>query len=659
MSSSLQYNAIMRKPQLWFLLLLATALSATMWAYAPGLKGPFLLDDFINIDRLRLDELSWSVLITAFFNNHSGELGRPISAVTLALSSYLGGHEPEMFKYHNLMLHMLSGLLLTWLAYRISRVVLGAQYDGRAAIIAAVAGAIWLLHPFLVSTVLYAVQRMAILSAMFMIAGMLVYVIGRVRLNEARKGGIWLMLAALMVFGPAAAFSKENGVLLPLFILAIEWIVFRFEAPLGKARQQLRLYHVVLIALPLVVGAIYFLLHFGRLTGGFEYRDFTLAERLYTQAQLMWYYLMLILVPRISEMSLYQDGFLKVTEFDLMTALASAAIIAAFVLVWQLRRKAPILALAILWFFAAHALESTILPLELAFEHRNYLAAFGIVFAVVYYLLKPYPDLGKTYPLQLVAVLLMTGYVADQTHDRAKIWDSFYGIVLHAYENQPQSARASSDMATLQIVTKQQDKAKFVLNRAYHYFPSRRLGTAMQTMWAMCDQNEIPRELFGEVLWRLQNDLPSPYVIAVYDRLQMFFSARDCRALTPQHFMLMSEAGLKNPYAQPGKKFAYWFHAFRGNALLYMGYYQEGMAFYDKAYELFGSPGSLLGMDILFEKFRWQVAVAKFDDAEASIRYVEEISARRGVPMDAMLAEMRSKLGEAKRHPQSWQRLAE
>lgn len=659
MSAENRFKSIIVMPQLWFLMVVGASLGITVWAYQPGLNGPFLLDDFVNIDRLRMEVLDWNSVANAFLNNHSGKLGRPISSVTLALSSYFGGHEAGMFKYHNLMLHLLTGMLLIWLTYRIARQLLGVQHEGRAVLIAAFAGAIWLAHPFLVSTVLYAVQRMAILSAMFMVAGMLVYVIGRVRLNEARKGGLLLMLAALFVFGPAAAFSKENGVLLPLFILAIEWVVFRFETPAAKGRQQLRLYHLLLIIAPLVIGVIYFLINFSRFTAGFEYRDFTLLERVYTQGQLMWYYLMLILVPRISEMSLYQDGFTKVTEFNLMTALAFAAIITAFALAWRLRGKAPVLSLAILWFFAAHAMESTFLPLELAFEHRNYLASFGIVFAVVFYLFKPYGHGQMKLGFPVVGALLMLGFVASMTHDRAKIWDKFHDIVLHAYENHPYSARASSDMATLQIVTKSPRKAKFLLERAYHYFPERRLGTSMHTMWAMCDEREIPRELFAEVMWRLQQDRFSPYVVAVYDRLQMFFSSNDCPAMRPQHFLLMSEAALKNPNAQPGKRYGYWFHSFRGNALMYMGRYQEGMAYYDKAFEMFGNPNSLLGMEILFEKFRWQVVVAKFDDAEATIRRFEEISAARPVPIDHKIAELRMRLDEAKRHPERWQRLAE
>ncbi len=51
---------------------------------------------------------------------------------------------------------------------------------------------------------------------------------------------------------------------------------------------------------------------------------------------------------------------------------------------FAVRRRAPVLSLGILWFFAGQVLESTVLPLEIAFEHRNYLADYGILLPACY-----------------------------------------------------------------------------------------------------------------------------------------------------------------------------------------------------------------------------------------------------------------------------------
>jgi hypothetical protein len=55
---------------------------------------------------------------------------------------------------------------------------------------------------------------------------------------------------------------------------------------------------------------------------------------------------------------------------------------ALLALAFAVRRRAPLIALPILWFVAAHLLESTVLPLELAFEHRNYVASAGVWLAL-------------------------------------------------------------------------------------------------------------------------------------------------------------------------------------------------------------------------------------------------------------------------------------
>jgi tetratricopeptide (TPR) repeat protein len=47
------------------------------------------------------------------------------------------------------------------------------------------------------------------------------------------------------------------------------------------------------------------------------------------------------------------------------------------------KKKYPLISLGILWFFGGHVLESTVYPLEIAHEHRNYLPSLGILMIVV------------------------------------------------------------------------------------------------------------------------------------------------------------------------------------------------------------------------------------------------------------------------------------
>ena len=63
----------------WLLLLVLVA-----WAYVPGLDGPMLLDDFVNLQPLDRLELSSDFALDVIEGNSSGLMGRPISMATFA-----------------------------------------------------------------------------------------------------------------------------------------------------------------------------------------------------------------------------------------------------------------------------------------------------------------------------------------------------------------------------------------------------------------------------------------------------------------------------------------------------------------------------------------------------------------------------------------------
>src|SRR5690606_737989 len=68
---------------------------------------------------------------------------------------------------------------------------------------------------------------------------------------------------------------------------------------------------------------------------------------------------------------------------DPWTTLMGGGLIAGLLfLAVILRRRAPLAALGILWFFAGHAITSNVVPLELAFEHRNYFALLGVLLVI-------------------------------------------------------------------------------------------------------------------------------------------------------------------------------------------------------------------------------------------------------------------------------------
>ena len=116
----------------------------------------------------------------------------------------------------------------------------------------------------------------------------------------------------------------------------------------------------------------------------FERRGFSLAERLLTETRVVVHYISLLVVPSPSRLTLDYDFIVSRSLLDPMTTAPSLVLVAVLLGVGLVAlRRAPLLAFPILWFFGLLVIESTVVPLDLAYEHRLYLPSMmPIVFAV-------------------------------------------------------------------------------------------------------------------------------------------------------------------------------------------------------------------------------------------------------------------------------------
>jgi hypothetical protein len=365
--------------------LLILALLAVL-LYAPGLGGPFLFDDHVHITQnrwVKIETLGLTDLARAWHSSFTQfPSDRPLAQVSFGINHAISGLEPAAFKSTNLVIHLLSGALvytLVRLLYRASRPDDLDSRDGQ--LLALATTALWLIHPLHVSTVLYAVQRMAQISALALLAAIACYVWGRIRLSEGRTGWGWMLLApAIAVIG---FLGKESTALLPLLLLVSEVTVLR-PVGLGTSPARVRTIQALFIVLPLTAALVYFAANPGYF--GYSGRSFTLEERLLTQPRVLWFYIHMLLIPDVSRMGLFHDDLLISTGlFDPPTTLlAIAALVLLAVTAITLRKRAPLVAFGVLFFLAGHALESTAFPLEMVFEHRNYLPGVGILLVVAW-----------------------------------------------------------------------------------------------------------------------------------------------------------------------------------------------------------------------------------------------------------------------------------
>ena len=426
----------------------AAALLAIL-VYLPGTWGGWMLDDWGSLlqnPAVQITQLRWHDLAAAASSGSAGPTGRPLSMVSFALNHAASGLDPAAYKLTNLALHVLTAFLL----WRLGTLLLAARAPGRPspAFTASdwapvVAAALWLLHPLMLSTVLYVVQRMTILAALFTAAGLCAYLYGRRALagDKPLRGGLWIA-SGLSLGTLLATLAKENGVLLPVYAAVMELTLFK-DHPLPDRRRRRILW--TLLGIPLAVLAlaavILLLWQPGFYTGGYAGRAFTLSDRLWTETRVLWGYLRDTLLPDPRHMGLYHDDIVPSRgPLDPPLTLAAAAglvALAAAGLAW--RRRLPLLAFAIGFFFVSHSIESTVFGLELAFDHRQYLAAWAVLFAVSYYLF----SIRYTTPqVKGILVAVVLAVFAGLTFIRAQAWRQPEIHALYEVANHPASARA-------------------------------------------------------------------------------------------------------------------------------------------------------------------------------------------------------------------------
>ena len=433
--------------------MLLPVLALAALAYWPGLSGPLVLDDHATLDPLVQwlhDQTNWRLVA---FGNGSGLFGRPVSMLTFLANAATTGESVYAFKLTNLALHLANGFVLfTFLTLLIRRQA-PASGASPATIrwLPLLATACWLLHPLLVSTVLYVVQRMAMLAAFFILISLVSYLQGRVALEQGRQRRAALLLGCVVPACVALAIlSKENGALAPALCGILEWLVF--APPAGQRRRRASTIFVLLVLLvPALAAVVLTAIGDPRITSGYVNRSFTLTERLLTQPRALWDYVGAWLLPYGPRLGLYHDDF-QVSR-SLLSPATTIAAIAGWVLVlgaaWRLRKTIPAIALGVAIFLVGQALESSVFPLLLYFEHRVYLPSIGIAWAllgaIVYLLprLEPHMHHGpRVFGGAAAGLVLVLGLA---TTARTLVWRDQASILAQALAHHPDSRWARMD----------------------------------------------------------------------------------------------------------------------------------------------------------------------------------------------------------------------
>lgn len=446
----------------WIALVLVAVLP-----YLHTLDAPFHLDDYRNIveeESIHMDHISLESLLQAA--QGTGGMSRSLAKISFALNYRFHGLDVTGFHVVNIATHVLNALLV--FSFLLSLLTFpGPVAWGRekAFRIALIASMLWAAHPIAIQAVTYVDQRVTSMMALFYLGALRLYMAAR---RSNRRGWKAALFSGVIILWILSLGTKENAAFGPAAVLLLELIFIREFS----IKQTITLF-VRFILLTLFAVLLWFALaqmnHEGRslsdlLLGDYRLVDFTLRERIFTQFRVIFLYLSLLVYPHPSRLNIDHDFMTSMSLIKPWTTFAAVVTVE-----WGLMfavvgaRRWPLTAFSILWFVGHLLIESTIIPLEMVFEHRLYLPSIGycLFLACVLDRLAGFIPLwakAKTAKLLALSIPLLLCY-EGWTYQRNVVWLDELSLWQDAARKSPNKSRPLNNLANLYGQMGQYDRA--------------------------------------------------------------------------------------------------------------------------------------------------------------------------------------------------------
>jgi hypothetical protein len=399
--------------------------------YSSNLSGPFIFDDsrIENNPPLHITNLSLQSLTKAGFE--SSPSTRPVSYITFALNYYFHGFHTTGYHLVNICIHVLAAIFLFLLIKTtLSLPHLQNKY-AKFAWLPFAAALFWAVHPLQIQSVTYIIQRMNSLSAMFYILSLYLYAKGRLSGPGVRK---WLLFTGALLAGILALGSKETAATLPFFIFLYEWyFVFLY---LGSDP-------------------------FSTILATYNLRDFTITQRVLTEFRVVVFYIGLLFFPHPGRLNLDHYFFNSSSLIAPITTLYSLAfLLLLFFIAIASARKNRLISFCILWFLGNLVIESSVIGLEIIFEHRNYLPSMMAVLLIV---MPIFLHIQKPSWLRIAILCFIVIVLSFWTYERNRVWSDRISLWGDAVAKSPQKARPHNNLGVAL-------KDKGITNEAVKHF---------------------------------------------------------------------------------------------------------------------------------------------------------------------------------------------
>ncbi|PKN52263.1 MAG: hypothetical protein CVU55_08230, partial [Deltaproteobacteria bacterium HGW-Deltaproteobacteria-13] len=429
--------------------------------YSNSFYGEWHFDDYANIvvnPHIQINSFSWSEIRHCVYGIYQDRLLRPLSYLSFALNYKLGGMDVYGFHVVNFIIHYLAAVFLFLFIYNTLKLPrLKDPYQNIAYPASLLAAFFWALNPVWVTSVTYIVQRMASMAGLFYIMSMYFYLKAR----TSKKPPYTVILYIFSVIsGLAAMLTKENAVMLPVSILLFDLFLIQ-----GVTKENIIKCAKIAVApllLILIIGFIY-TGGFSNALGGYEVRDFSMAQRLLTEPRVILFYLTLLFYPISSRLTLLYDVEVSRSLLQPWTTIPSILLILLIIgFAFYLARKSPLISFCIIFYFLNHLIEGSFFSLELIYEHRNYLPSMLLFIPIAEFIISAIDYFSYNKILQILVALSIAIILfgeGDITYSRNEIVSDDFLLWFDNIDKSPALSRPHGNMGRIYYINNEKEKA--------------------------------------------------------------------------------------------------------------------------------------------------------------------------------------------------------
>lgn len=409
-------------------------------------------DDRNFLDNLAYRGLSFDHLWWMATNFHLGHY-HPLTWLTLGLDFVLWGMNPGGYHFTNILLHAITAVLVYYLIQLLLQLAFHKEWAPPGLKMGAVLAALlFAIHPLRVESVAWISERRDVLSGLFYVATLLLYLRGRI-------------VAALVAF-TAALLSKVIVATLPVVLLILDWYPLR-----RRWSWRMALEKVPFFALALGAGLIGVGRYEAGLTGAVADLDIDPWLRLMLSFYGLAFYVWKTLLP----FGLYAQYVYRADPqpFDVPLVIGALFVVVTTVVLFVMRRRWPA-GLAVWGCYVV-----TLLPVlsllrldrqQYVADHHSYLATLGLAAlggAAFYHFFR-----GPRPQWALFASLLVMLVLCERTVRQIGVWEDSVTLWTHTLKGNPLSIVAHNNLGRALAERGQPDQAIEHFRRAVEIRPS-------------------------------------------------------------------------------------------------------------------------------------------------------------------------------------------